>query len=206
VSTTAVRKTLDVSHLPETTFDSSGVLWWGNCLMFLIEGTTFAIVWASYAYLGTRNPDWPTGRDEMPRLLWGNLSTLAALVVALGAWKSDRIARRRQLIPTRRALFAMAALGVAVIALRAVEIKALAFRWDSHAYGSIVWVALVMHLCHQIACTLESAVLGAALVIGPQFDKHIADARVTSLYWYFLTAMWLPTWAIVYLAPRYLAP
>jgi heme/copper-type cytochrome/quinol oxidase subunit 3 len=204
--TTLPRKVLDVSRLPETAYDSSSVLWWGNCIMFLIEGTTFVIVWASYAYLRLRVPDWPPGRDEMPRLLWGSLSTVMTLVLCAAVYVVDKIALTRRLVPLRRGLLVVVALGLILIALRAAELNALAFRWDSHAYGSLIWVALGMHLVHLIAGTVESAVMASALFIGPVFEKHLLDARVTGLYWYFIAAMWLPTWALVYLVPRYLAP
>jgi heme/copper-type cytochrome/quinol oxidase subunit 3 len=203
---TVPRRTIDVSGLPETTFDSSGVLWWGNCVMYAIEMTTFAVVWASYAYLRLREPDWPPGRDEMPRLLWGTLSTVATALVCAATYAVDRISRRKRIVPLRRGMIALALMGIVLIVLRAAEMKALAFKWDSHAYGSIVWVTLGLHLCHLIACTLETAVVAAVFFTGPVFEKHFLDTRVTGLYWYFLGASWLPTYIVLYLVPRYLRP
>jgi heme/copper-type cytochrome/quinol oxidase subunit 3 len=203
---TLPRKVLDVSALPETTFDSSGVLWWGNCVMFAIEATTFVVIWATYAYLRLREPDWPPGRDEMPRLLWGTLSLAVTLVVFAATYFADRVAKRKRIVPIRRNLLGLVLLGLVLIALRAVEMKALAFKWDSHAYGSVVWVTLGLHLCHIIACTIESAVLATVLFVGPVYEKHLLDARVTGLYWYFLVAMWVPTYILIYLLPRYLRP
>jgi heme/copper-type cytochrome/quinol oxidase subunit 3 len=200
------RKTIDVSGLPETTYDNSGVLWWGNCVMFLIEATTFVICWASYAYLRLREPDWPPGRDEMPRLLWATLGTVGILAAGAAVRGIDRIVERRDIVRLRLALVGLALFGFVLVALRAAEMKALAFRWDSHAYGSIVWVTLGLHLCHLVACSIETLVVGVVFYTGPVFDKHLADARVTGLYWYFLAAMWVPTYAILYLLPRYLRP
>jgi cytochrome c oxidase subunit III len=206
MATLATRKIIDVSGLPETTFDSSGVLWWGNCVMFAIEATTFVIVWAVYAYLRLREPDWPPGRDEMPRLLWGTLSAVATILVGFLAYHADRAARRKRIVPIRRNLVFLVLSGLVLIALRAAEMKALAFKWDSHAYGSVVWVTLGLHLCHLIACTLESLVVAIVFYVGPVFEKHLLDVRVTGLYWYFVVAMWLPTYALIYLVPRYLRP
>lgn len=61
-----------------------------------------------------------------------------------------------------------------------------------------------MHTAHVVTSTLENALLGAALVLGPVERKDFVDAHVNAFYWYFIVAIWAPIYALVFLAPRWL--
>jgi hypothetical protein len=45
------QQVLDVSHLPTSVADDSGVLWWGNALIMVIESTKITICIATYFYM-----------------------------------------------------------------------------------------------------------------------------------------------------------
>jgi cytochrome c oxidase subunit 3 len=51
--------TLDVSHLPGYVFGHGSLMWWGTLGIIVIEGTTFAMLIATYFYLRLRVTDWP---------------------------------------------------------------------------------------------------------------------------------------------------
>ena len=43
--------------------------------------------------------------------------------------------------------------------LRGFEFSAVQFRWDSNAYGSVVWFMLGMHALHLLVLTSEAVLL-----------------------------------------------
>ncbi len=70
----APRRVLDVSALPDVTFASRSITWWGTLGMMVIEGGVFALALASYFYLHSRSNTWPPGVLP-PDLVWGTVNT-----------------------------------------------------------------------------------------------------------------------------------
>jgi heme/copper-type cytochrome/quinol oxidase subunit 3 len=61
-----------------------------------------------------------------------------------------------------------------------------------------------MHAAHVITSTIENALLLAVLLIGPVERKDFVDAHINAFYWYVIVGLWVPTYVLVYLAPRWL--
>ena len=199
------RRVLDVSALPTIAYGPRANIWWGVLGLVAIEGTALALVGVSYLYLRQNFITWPPAGTPRPALgaATADLVVLLASIVPMAL--VDRLAREERRRPVAIGLGIMVALGIASLALRALQFAgALGCRWDSHAYGSIVWTLLGMHAAHVLTSTLENALLLAVLVIGPVERKDFVDAHVNALYWYFIAAVWVPTYALVYLAPRWL--
>ena len=95
-------------------------------------------------------------------------------------------------------------IGLACIVLRCYEFPAMKCRWDSHAYGSVVWTVLGLHMFHLITSTGENILLAVYTFIRDIDEKHQLDLAVNSVYWYFVVASWLPIYIIIYYAPRWL--
>jgi heme/copper-type cytochrome/quinol oxidase subunit 3 len=92
--------------------------------------------------------------------------------------------------------------GVVALVLRSFEYAAVYFRWDSNAYGSIVWFLLGMHNLHLFVLTTE-AVLLTVWVFTREYDmKHRVDIVTLAVYWYWVVAIWLLLYAIIYFTPR----
>ena len=79
----------------------------------------------------------------------------------------ERAAHEEDLPRVRWLLVLMTAIGFVAIAIRFVEFYMLIPRWDSNAYGSIVWLLLGLHATHLITDVGDSAVLTALM-----FTKH----------------------------------
>jgi cytochrome c oxidase subunit 3 len=69
------RPVLDVSGLPSVVFGKSNTTWLANVLYMMIEGTMFALLFASYFYLRTRTDSWPPVQDP-PLLTYGELANM----------------------------------------------------------------------------------------------------------------------------------
>ena len=101
--------------------------------------------------------------------------------------------------------FGMGALvTVAALVLRWFEFRVVHAPFDSTFYGSTVWVLLGMHASHLLASLIEDVLLGIVMLIGPLDEAHFVDAESNSFYWYFIVAWWIPIYATIYLAPRWL--
>ena len=199
------QRTLDVSALPTIAYGPRASIWWGVLGLVAIEGSALAIVGVSYLYLRQNFVAWPPPGTPLPALgaATGDLVVLLASIVPMAI--VDRLARAERRRPVAIGLGVMVLLGLASLALRALQFAgALGCRWDSHAYGSVVWTLLGMHAAHVLTSTLENALLMAVLVVGPVERKDFVDAHVNAFYWYFIAAVWVPTYALVYLAPRFL--
>ena len=91
---------------------------------------------------------------------------------------------------------------VAFANVRVFEVGALGTRWDQNAYGSIVWVSMGFHTAHLLTDMLDTVVLIALMYLGPVEGKRFVDCSENSVYWYFVVAMWLPLYLVIYIAPR----
>ena len=89
------------------------------------------------------------------------------------------------------------------LVLRGFEFPPLNVRWDSNAYGSIVWVLLGLHTTHLGTDLGDTAVVLAALMFTTSRPRpRFGDVSENALYWYFVVLAWLPIYAVLYLVPR----
>ena len=77
-------------------------------------------------------------------------------------------------------------------------------RWDTNAYGSIVWALLVLHTFHTLTDVYDSCVL-AVLVHSMKVDgRKFSDVADNALYWHFIVWSWAVVYLVVYWTPRWL--
>jgi cytochrome c oxidase subunit I+III len=91
-----------------------------------------------------------------------------------------------------------------VLIIRGLEFTALNCRWDTNAYGSVVWLLLGMHTAHLITDWMDTVVLAAMVFAGHDEGRRLVDVSENALYWYFIVLSWLPVYAVIYIAPRVL--
>lgn len=192
---------LDVSTLPEYGFGHRSLLWWATAAMMIIEGMVFAMVIVSYVYLKGRSPHWPPSGPS-PDLLWGTVNTLVLLASALPNQLTKKAAERFDLGGVRLWLSVCLVFAVVFNVIRFIEFQHLNVRWDSNAYGSVVWVLVGFHTVHVLTDLLDSIVLAALMFVGPVDEHRFVDVSENALYWYFVVLTWLPIYAVVYFGSR----
>jgi cytochrome c oxidase subunit 3 len=198
------RPALDVASLPTAVFGHRDLMWWGTTFFAVIEGFTLALIALTYLYLRKNFAAWPPERTPLPSLLLPTISLVVLLTALYPAWWTKRQAERLDRPAVRRGLIGSSLLGTLCLGLRFTEFFALNTRWDSHAYGSVVWFIVGSHvLLHliDIGDTIGLTVLSAK---GPWEEKHFVNTTDNSNYWYFLVLSWLPLYALVFLGPRFL--
>jgi heme/copper-type cytochrome/quinol oxidase subunit 3 len=192
------RRFLDVSHLGTVVHGHRDPLWWGVMLLMAIEGTMFALLAASYGYLRGNESVWPpTGAIQPPISL--TLATVVILILSgvSMAW-AFRAASHDDLRNVRLGMIVTTILSAVALIPRGYEFAMLGYKWNSHAYGSIVWAIYFMHTFHLVSGVIENMVLTTLLYKGPVEKKHMLDARLGGYYWWFVVVSWVLLWALIF--------
>ncbi|MBG9387615.1 cytochrome c oxidase subunit 3 [Caenimonas aquaedulcis] len=193
--------TLDVSGLPSFRFSHHSPMWWGTLGMIAIEGTVFALAIASYFYLRMHSNTWPMFALP-PDLFWGTLNT----AVMLGSLVPNQLAKsaseRLDLPAVRLWLSVALVFAFLFLGVRVMEFASLNVRWDSNAYGSIVWTLLGLHTTHLITDTIDTTVLDVLFFTGPLDGRRFVDVSENCFYWYFVVGSWLPIYLVIYWGAR----
>jgi heme/copper-type cytochrome/quinol oxidase subunit 3 len=203
------RPIIDVSELPHHGFDTLDPVWWGNNFLLAIETSMFVILVATYFYLRQNFAQWPpplaqltAPLNPLPDLGFGTANTILLLLSCMAMVWADISARRGYQPGAQKGLIICLIFGLAAITLRSFEFAAVKFRWDSNAYGSIVWFVLGMHMLHLITLTCETFLLTTWSFVR-EFDmKHRVDMTALAVYWYWVVGVWIVLYAIIYFAPR----
>jgi heme/copper-type cytochrome/quinol oxidase subunit 3 len=197
----AVPRALDVRELPTVVFSHRSLMWWGTLGMMAIEGTVFALALMAYFYLRSHSVTWPLSAPP-PDLLWGTLNTVVMVASFVPAHLAKKEAEAFNLRGVRLWLAVGVLFSVAFTAIRAMEFAALNCRWDSSAYGSVVWLLLGLHTTHVVTDLVDTAVLMVLFFKGPLDGKRYVDVSENSFYWYFVVATWLPIYFVIYWGAR----
>jgi cytochrome c oxidase subunit III len=194
---------IDVSGLPTYAYGNRNIMWWGTWGMILIESTMFAIALVTYYYLRDFSQTWPP-EGGPPRLLFGTLNLVILLCSGLPNHWAKQAAEREDLRGVRVWLVVGLLFAACFIVIRAFEFPALNTRWDANAYGSIVYMLLILHTTHVVTDAADSVVLAILLFTGPLEGRRFVDVSENSLYWWFVVIAWIPLYFTLYLAPRLL--
>lgn len=194
--------TIDVSHLPNTTFGSRALVWWGTLAFLAIEGLTLFICVVSYFYLMRNESTWPPEHTLRPDLFWPSVHALLLAGSNVAAVLADRSARRFDLARLRLWLGVLLGVAAVSLVLRWIDLLALNVRWDTNAYGSVVWFTAGLHGTLIAAELGEVGVMLALLSSSRREDKHFSDASDVAFYWYWLTSSWILLYLMLYVGPR----
>ena len=195
-----ITQDINVARLPTYVYGSRSMMWWGTMGLMLIEGTVFAITVVVYFYLRSHSQTWPVNRA--PELFWGGVNTAMLLGSLLPNWLAKRAAEREDKQAARRWLVACLLFALAFLVVRVFEFGALNTRWDSNAYGSVVWMLLALHTTHLVTDTIDTTVLAVLMFTGPLEGKRFVDVSENAMYWYFVVGSWLPIYAVIYWGAR----
>lgn len=197
-------RTLDVSHLPTEVFGHRSLPWWGTLGFMLIEGTTLAVAAGSLLYLRQNFPDWPPPPWPAPDLLIPTLNLVLLQLIVIPMARAKHAAERIDPAAVRRNLGIAVLLTLVALGLRALEFTALNVRWDDSAYGSILWLVLGFHTTLLLADIAETGTFYMIFRRGKQEPKHYPDTEDAAMYQYFLSFVWIPLYALVYLGAWFL--
>ena len=195
----------DATRLPDQGFRHHAPFWWGNAIVVTLEGAGLAILVFAYFYIWRSFDTWPPTGTKVPDLGVSTINVAVLVVSILPMLYVAHLALRFER-PRLLGLWLLVCVlfGFSAAILRLMEFKGVHTRWNSNAYGTIVWTILVVHFAHIVAATLETLVLGILMLRGPVNDLHFVDVTRNAIYWYFVALSWVVFYAIVILGPRLL--
>jgi cytochrome c oxidase subunit I+III len=183
----------------ELSWGSREPLFWGVALLIVIEASGLGLLLGSYFYLSGNEPSWPPPGVRLPPLGPAAASTALLLATLPTQHLVNRAASRGDVRGMRKWLSMSTLIAGGFLLLRFEDFRGLPFYWDSHAYGSSVWVILGYHTLHAVTGVVENLMLIALLYRGPVERKHALDVQLSGLYWYFMVVAWLPCFISIYL-------
>lgn len=194
----------DLSTLPDSTGGARHLLWWANLGFMLIEGIAFALAAGAYLYLLSQSPAWPPAGDRPPDLLWSTIFTIGLVASeAMNRWVSKR-ADAKDGDGVRTGVLAMVVIGLVLCAARGFEFAHLNVHWTTDAYGSVVFLLMVLHTSHLVTDLGETATISLWLYTHSIGDDQYVDVADNANYWRFVILAWLPIYALLYWVPRWL--
>jgi heme/copper-type cytochrome/quinol oxidase subunit 3 len=194
----------DVSDLPTVTFGHRSLMWWGTLGFMTIEGWTLALIVAMYFYVRQNFVTWPPladGRMPNPSLMIPTINLIVMLVSIVPAVLADRAARRLDVGAVKIWLLVLAIISLAIPVLRWYELWALNLRWDTNAYGSAAWTIVGTHATLLLLDVADTVGLTLFYWFKRMPIKAMSDVVDNQFYWYFMVAIWVPIYLIVYIGP-----
>lgn len=192
----------DVSGLPDSAEGPSHVVWWGNTGFMLIEGTGFLLAAGIYLYLRSQSPAWPMPGDKLPDLWWSTIFTAGLLASELPNLWVSRQAKKKNAAGVRTGALLMTLIGLALLVPRWFALHHLNAPWHHDAYGSAVWLLMVLHTSHVVTDLGDTAVQAVWLYTHEIGDDQFSDVEDNSNYWSFVVLAWPPLYALIYWLPR----
>jgi cytochrome c oxidase subunit III len=193
---------VDVSGRPTEVFGPRGPVWWGTVGFMIVESATLGAVLVALFFIRNNFSSWPPPGTSRPDLLLPTVNLvllIACLVPTRGFEKAARRLDRRGVMVW---LWTAALLTAAVTVLRYFELtRSLNVRYDTNAYGSVTWAVLIAHFTLLLVDAFETGTLASIFTLRRHEAKHFVDATDNAFYSYFMVAVWVPLYVIVYLLP-----
>jgi cytochrome c oxidase subunit 3 len=194
----------DLSSLPDSETGNRHLVWWGNIGFMAIEGTAFALAIGTYLYLATQTQSWPPAGVRPPDLLWSAIFTVGLMLSELPNRWVCRKSTEHDERGVRLGVLLMSILALALLAVRGVELRHLNISWDDNAYGSVVWMLMILHTSHILTDWVDTVVQAVWLFTHEVGDDQFADVEDNANYWSFVVYAWIPIYALLYWFPRLL--
>ncbi len=196
------RPVIDVRGLRPYAHSTDGLLWWGMIGMIVVETAVFSILIAAYFYLKTQSPAWPQGGFAPPSLLLPTVNTIILVFSSVVMHWADTGIEKNDQRRLRTGLIVAALLALLFLVLKVVEYADVPYRWDTNAYGSIVWTIVGFHSAHVIILLLKTIVVTALALRGYFDPERRLGVIINGMYWHFVVAVWLPLYVVLYWTPR----
>lgn len=198
------RAVLNLEGLSRYSDSHQAPLWWGFIGLVAIEAAVFAMLITSYFYLRMGHAEWPPGSLGPPDLLLPSVNTVILVLSSVAMAVADSRIKKGDQRGLAIGLTVGLLLATVFQVLKAVEYGHEEFRWDSHAYGSIVWTMVAFHSAHVMAVILKSLVISVLAWRGYFNSERRLGVTVNGIYWHFVVVVWLPLYFVIYWAPRLL--
>jgi heme/copper-type cytochrome/quinol oxidase subunit 3 len=175
--------------------------WWTTRGSIAIEGVTLLICAISYCWLQYFHSGSPLDQP-VPAL---GAATIQSVLMAASWYPMSRLNRaagRFDREQTRSLLTVLSLFGIACLAVRWFEFRAVNVDWDAGIYGAIVWATLGLHTL-LLALEVTENICFAVLFSGRNAtERHYTEVTDNTVCWCFMTGSWILLAALLFLRPR----
>jgi len=185
---------------PDTAVNNVSLGMW---LFIASEVMLFGGLFSAYVLLRSGAVDWPHGRDLLDT--WSGVFNTGVLLAAAGfVGRATRMAARPESWRARTALTIATSLGVVFLILKAIEYsRELSAGFTPHVstFAALYYLLTSVHALH-VAGGLVALAWHAATGVrstGGDQDRFANRLRALRLYWYFIDAVWLLIFGLMYL-------
>lgn len=176
------------------------IYWWGILMLVLIEITLFGLMIATYFYMRLRSPagEWPPSN---PDLLLPSINTVVLIVSGISMYLSDKAIQKGNWKGMITGQTIALLLAIVFVVLKYMEYSNLPYKWNTSAYGSLIWLMAGFHTAHVISVFLKG-VLVYIMALKRVYTKedHVA-IEVNGVYWQFVVVIWIPLFLTIYISP-----
>ena len=163
----------------------------------------FGSLFFAYGILRAHSPMWPPpGAPPIPR----GLPAVGTVVLGLSSYLlqlgTRRLAQKREAKRVALAIGGAAALGFAFLCLQAVVWHGL---WldglvpRTGGYGAVFYLLTAFHAAHVVVGLVALSWLARGVTVGRYHAARQMPLRLWTMYWHFVSAVWLLMFATVYL-------
>lgn len=186
--------------LPLGACGKNSVGWWGVLCLIATEGSLFAYLLFSYAYMAVqRGQAWLP--EPHPSLALAGPNTLILLASSVAVWWGEAGVKRQRRGQHIAGLGAGIALGIVFLVIQLFEWRAKTFSLTSGSYGSLYFTITGFHMLHVVVGVCMLMAVLAWSLLGYFSPRHHARVTVAAIYWHFVDAVWLCVFAAFYVSP-----
>lgn len=187
--------------------DQKHPFWWGILALIAIETTVMAGFLTSFFYLWIVNVaedrmGWPPSGTQLPPLLYPTINTALLILCSIAMYYGGIVMQRGQ---NRRFVWSVVVCcgaGAVATGLRWLQFYELPFSWKFNTYASFVWVLTGFHMVHVVSAVLGTVVIGWLAAKGYYTEQRRLGVQIDTMYWYFVSGVWIPIYLVLYWAPR----
>lgn len=173
----------------------------GMVVFMAFETMVFVALVTAYLVLRGKTFTWPP--PDLPRLplavTWVNTAML--LFSAVTMWRASAAVRAGRPEGARSALVATAVLGTGFLAVQGSEWVRLVRHGLtlSGSYGSTFYTLIGLHALHVVGAVVWLLAVLAVAQRKEYTAKHSTGLTLCAMYWYFVCALWVFLFGLVYL-------
>jgi heme/copper-type cytochrome/quinol oxidase subunit 3 len=171
-------------------------------IVIAFEAMVFVGLITTYFVLRSSNHlAWPP--PDMPRLplAVSSVNTVMLTLSAFTMWRARSAIRAADEAGLRSSLTATTVLGVGFLAVQGSEWSRLirqGLTLSSGSYGSIFYTLVGLHALHVVAAVVWLLAILVLARRGHFTAKRHAGVQLCAMYWYFVCALWLVVFGLVY--------
>ncbi|HET9728160.1 MAG TPA: cytochrome c oxidase subunit 3 [Acidimicrobiia bacterium] len=179
---------------------SKSLAWWGMIITITTESMIFAGLLSSYGFLRASAQQWPPPGVPLPEI--PKTAVFSALLIgsSLPVWWAERGIKQGNQQRLRVGLAVAWLMAAAFVGNSIKDFLDLTFGWGDHAYGSIFYATVGLHLAHVIVALILGLGVQAKAWAGRYDERRHLSVEVFSLYWHFVDVVWVFVFATLFLS------